>query len=213
MDADDRDVVVVSDTSVLIDLERGSLLEAAFRLPFAFAVPDLLYERELKAKGGSRLRELGLQIAELDGDGVAKAVEYRKRVPALSLPDCFALALAVQGSWAPSDRRCEAAPPRQRLPGGLPRPALAARRNALGRRCDSASAPRRPRDRQGAPKVPTAQGESWRAAAPVCRTRRTTGWAQRQPSGFAGSSLNSRCASRSKVGALACHSPACPSAL
>ena len=99
MDADDRDVVVVSDTSVLIDLERGSLLEAAFRLPFAFAVPDLLYERELKAKGGSRLRELGLQIAELDGDGVAKAVEYRKRVPALSLPDCFALALAVRGSW------------------------------------------------------------------------------------------------------------------
>lgn len=57
MDADDRDVVVVSDTSVLMDLERGSLLEAAFRLPpFAFAVPDLLYERELKAKGGSGLR-------------------------------------------------------------------------------------------------------------------------------------------------------------
>ncbi len=99
MDADDRNVVVVSDTSVLIDLERGSLLEAAFRLRFAFAVPDLLYERELKAKGGSRLRELGLQIAELDGDGVAKAVKYRKRVPALSLPDCFALALAVRDSW------------------------------------------------------------------------------------------------------------------
>ena len=99
MDADDRDVVVVSDTSVLIDLERGSLLEAAFRLPFAFAVPDLLYERELKAKGGSRLRELGLQIAELDGDRASNAVEFRKRVPELSLPDCFALALAAQGSW------------------------------------------------------------------------------------------------------------------
>ena len=99
MDADDRDVVVVSDTSVLIDLERGSLLEAAFRLPFAFTVPDLLYERELKAKVDSGLRELGLRIAELDGDGVAKAVECRKRVPALSLPDCFALALAVQGGW------------------------------------------------------------------------------------------------------------------
>ena len=100
MDADgDRDVVVVSDTSVLIDLERGCLLEAAFRQPFAFAVPDLLYEQELKAREGSRLRELGLQIAQLDGDGVAKAVEYRKQVPALSLPDCFALALAVRGNW------------------------------------------------------------------------------------------------------------------
>ena len=36
MGDDTRDVVVVSDTSVLIDLERGGLLEAAFRLPFAF---------------------------------------------------------------------------------------------------------------------------------------------------------------------------------
>ncbi len=40
--------VLVSDTSALVDLERGSLLDAAFRLPFEFVVPDLLYERELK---------------------------------------------------------------------------------------------------------------------------------------------------------------------
>ena len=58
MDADsDRDVVVVSNTSVLIDLERGCLLEAAFRLPSRFAVPDLLYEQELKARDGKRLIE------------------------------------------------------------------------------------------------------------------------------------------------------------
>ena len=43
--------VLVSDTSVPIDLERGLLLESALRLPFAFAVPDLLYERELKDYG------------------------------------------------------------------------------------------------------------------------------------------------------------------
>ena len=98
-DADgDRDVVVVSDTSVLIDLERGGLLEAAFRLPFAFAVPDLLYEKELKAHG-SRLIELGLRIGELDGEGVTQALEYQRRTPALSLPDCFALALAARGNW------------------------------------------------------------------------------------------------------------------
>lgn len=95
----DRSVVLVSDTSVLIDLEIGELLEAAFRLPFAFAVPDLLYERELKSRDGGRLRELGLQVAELDGAGVADAVEYRKRVPELSLPDCFALALAGRYDW------------------------------------------------------------------------------------------------------------------
>ena len=45
--------VLVSDTSVLIDLDRGSLVEATFRFPFEFTVPDLLYERELKDQGES----------------------------------------------------------------------------------------------------------------------------------------------------------------
>jgi hypothetical protein len=39
--------VLVSDTSVIIDLERGVLLEDLFRLPFGFAMPDLLFHREL----------------------------------------------------------------------------------------------------------------------------------------------------------------------
>ena len=32
---------LVSDTSALVDLERESLLDVAFRLPFEFVVPDL----------------------------------------------------------------------------------------------------------------------------------------------------------------------------
>ena len=91
--------VLVSDTSVLVDLERGSLLEASFRLPFRFCVPDLLYERELKNWGGEELIRLGLSVEELDGDGVQQALAYRQQVPALSLPDCFALALAQTRSW------------------------------------------------------------------------------------------------------------------
>ena len=66
--------VLVSDTSVLIDLKRGSLLEASFRLPFRFSVPDLLYERELKNWGGEELIRLGLSVEELDGDGVQLAL-------------------------------------------------------------------------------------------------------------------------------------------
>ena len=91
--------VLVSDTSVLIDLRRGSLLEASFRLAFRFVVPDLLYERELKNWDGGDLMRLGLVIEQLDGDGVSLALTYRKRAPALSLPDCFALALAQIRSW------------------------------------------------------------------------------------------------------------------
>lgn len=81
--------VLVSDTSVLIDLERGSLLNATFRLPYEFAVPDLLYRQELQNWNGE----------ELDGSGVNRALAYRQQVPALSLPDCFALALAQTRSW------------------------------------------------------------------------------------------------------------------
>ena len=62
--------VLVSDTSVLIDLDRGSLVEPAFRLPFAFAVPDLLYERELKTHGGMDYIRLGLCVVNAHSPGV-----------------------------------------------------------------------------------------------------------------------------------------------
>lgn len=91
--------VLVSDTSVLIDLERGSLLESAFRLPFTFTVPDLLYARELENHGGADLVRLGLRVEELDGSAVALALGYRRRRRSLSLPDSFALALAKTKAW------------------------------------------------------------------------------------------------------------------
>jgi hypothetical protein len=66
--------VLVSDTSVIIDLERGELLESVFQLNYQFAVPDLLFEEELKPYGGDRLLELGLRVEELDGSGVGQAI-------------------------------------------------------------------------------------------------------------------------------------------
>lgn len=92
--------ILVSDTSVLVDLERGSLLRAAFGLPTcAFAVPDVLYERELRDHGGPHLIALGLHVASLPPEGVREATTYRRARPALSLPDSFALALARINSW------------------------------------------------------------------------------------------------------------------
>src|SRR5690554_3218621 len=91
--------VLVSDTSVLVDLERGALLEASFRLPFRYCVPDLLYERELKDHGGPDLLRLGLVVEELDSDGLTEAIAYRRRVPALTLPDSLALTLARKRAW------------------------------------------------------------------------------------------------------------------
>ena len=41
-------VLLVSDTSILIDLERGDLLPLAFSSGVPMVVPDLLYEKELE---------------------------------------------------------------------------------------------------------------------------------------------------------------------
>jgi hypothetical protein len=89
--------LLVSDTSVLIDLERGNLLQATFKLPTPLAVPDVLYERELRATNGGLLLTLGLRVLTLDPAGTALAQGYIGRARALSVPDAFALALAKQG--------------------------------------------------------------------------------------------------------------------
>ena len=52
--------LLVSDTSVLFDLHRGGLLESLFKLSFAFGVPDVLFERELKDWDGPALEPLSL---------------------------------------------------------------------------------------------------------------------------------------------------------
>lgn len=86
--------LLVSDTSVLVDLERGGILNALFQLPFDIGVPDVLYDLELRDWEGPNLVAAGLKVLALDGDGVALAQRYRGHDPRLSLPDAFALALA-----------------------------------------------------------------------------------------------------------------------
>lgn len=109
--------VLVSDTSVLIDLERGSFLEPVFRLPFEFAVPDLLHERDLKDYGGPKLIDMGLRVEELDRAAVTLALAYRCERRSLSLSDSFALALSKTRSWPllSSDRSLRALALKQRV--------------------------------------------------------------------------------------------------
>ena len=91
---------------MLTDLDRGSLLEAVFDLPLVFVVPGLLYERELRPYGGDRLLKRGLQVAELDGEGVARALNFRRTQPSLSL-----------ASLLPSPRTTAGIPPDCEAPG------------------------------------------------------------------------------------------------
>lgn len=92
--------VLVSDTSVLIDLERGRLLEEMFRLPFEFAVPDLLYARELAGPLGDQLMALGLRVEVLTPAELGRATTVLRQNASLSTPDTFAFAIAESRQWA-----------------------------------------------------------------------------------------------------------------
>ena len=93
-------IILVSDTSVLIDLERGDLLEPAFSCGLTMIVPDMLYVRELETDNGPLLRRLGLGVVALAPDEVAFAQQLRKEQLGLSLPDCFALSCARRPNHA-----------------------------------------------------------------------------------------------------------------
>ncbi len=89
--------VLVSDSSVLIEFSKRDLLDRMFELRFQFAVPDLLFNEELIDLGHYHRQDLvrmGLRVESLDAEGVATAIAYQSRRRALSLVDCFALALA-----------------------------------------------------------------------------------------------------------------------
>ena len=87
-------IILVSDTSILIDLERGGLLEAAFACGHQLVVPDLLYQLELEQENGPLLLEMGLKVVGLTSEEVEFAQASLKATPALSPADCFALSCA-----------------------------------------------------------------------------------------------------------------------
>jgi hypothetical protein len=91
--------ILVSDTSVLIDLERGQFLDCCFRLAHEFAVPDLLYQRELADFGGPELIKRGLRVEELTKDELTAVQDVRGKRPQVSLPDAYAYVLAASRRW------------------------------------------------------------------------------------------------------------------
>lgn len=89
-------IILVSDTSVLIDLERGGLLEAVFSCGLTLVVPDALYQKELETENGPYLKSLGLGVVALTPAEVSLAQQLKIQRKALSLPDCFALCCSMR---------------------------------------------------------------------------------------------------------------------
>jgi hypothetical protein len=89
-------IILVADTSVLIDLERGNLLHRALAGPDTIATPDLLYVRELADFNGPELLQLGLQLLELNAEELGLVQTLRSSIPKLSIPDCAAYVGALR---------------------------------------------------------------------------------------------------------------------
>ena len=71
--------IVVSDTSCMIDLRKGGLLEAMLQLPYSFVMPDTLFENEwlgLSANEKRTLLNLGLEVHTLPEPLVQHAARY-----------------------------------------------------------------------------------------------------------------------------------------
>jgi len=89
--------LLISDANILIDMEKGGITRQLFQLDAVFAVPNTLYEEELREEH-PQLPELGLRTLELTEETVAWAAELvvRYRKTGASSNDLLALALARQ---------------------------------------------------------------------------------------------------------------------
>jgi predicted nucleic acid-binding protein len=88
-------LLLISDTNVLIDIEDGNLTPIIFRLPYEIAVPDVLFESELKEQH-SYLLQAGLKVKSLTAEFVKRAEILSAKYPRPGTMDRLALALALQ---------------------------------------------------------------------------------------------------------------------
>ena len=86
-------LLVISDASVLIDIEHGDLTSAMFSLPWQFAVPDILFFEELSNRH-EHLLEFGLICKVMDSKLISQAYDLRQKHLQTSVNDLLALTLA-----------------------------------------------------------------------------------------------------------------------
>ncbi|WP_294965934.1 DUF3368 domain-containing protein [Sulfurimonas sp.] len=85
--------VLISDCSVLIDMEEVSLIKEMFSLPYTFSIPDILYHEELD---DNSLLMHGLNILSLSSQTVKYKEIITPKYYKASSNDLFLLALAKQ---------------------------------------------------------------------------------------------------------------------
>jgi len=87
--------LVVSDANIFVDIEVAGLTRAIFQLPEQFAVPNILYEEELRAHHPD-LPGYGLVILDIGAEYVREAERLAGLYRKPGHNDLLALALAKQ---------------------------------------------------------------------------------------------------------------------
>lgn len=85
--------LLISDSNILIDFDCCGLLPRIFKLPYEFAVPDLLYIEEL-AEHHPELPALGLKVIQFGPQVTVDVMTLRRKYPGTGFHDITALALA-----------------------------------------------------------------------------------------------------------------------
>jgi len=88
-------LLLISDANILIDMEDGNLIPVVFQLPYEIAVPDILFELELRERH-SCLLKAGLKVKSLTAESVKQTEFLTQQYPRPSMMDHSALALALQ---------------------------------------------------------------------------------------------------------------------
>ena len=86
--------LLISDTSVIIDLQNSGLIPAFFRLPYLIAASDFTKQTEVLLPGWDYLTSLGLTFISLDSSSVLELTHLKEKHPHPSLPDLSAYLIA-----------------------------------------------------------------------------------------------------------------------
>lgn len=87
--------LIVIDANIFIDIEIGGLTRTMFNLPETFAVPNILYEEELRQHHPS-LPTYGLRILDIQEEYIRESVRLSRLYPKPGRNDLLALVLAKQ---------------------------------------------------------------------------------------------------------------------
>lgn len=102
-----KPAVVVTDTSIWIDLKKSGLVKSFLELPYLVCASDFIKEYESAGVNWDDLESQGLQFIGLDGDDTIELYELKQLHTGPSLPDLasYLVSRKLKGYLLTGDKR------------------------------------------------------------------------------------------------------------